>query len=598
MADENVVDLKGRGFRDDGREPEIPDCPITALGHNDGRYFFLSPGGELRELGFRELCGAAGQISLFDGDALYLKAMWPRRSQEGALLDDWNAKHAGMGLVAMCAQAGLWDPETVIRGRGVWRGPDDKLICHSGNSLLYVEPGAGFHSHGRAGLKIGAAIYPAKPRLTPPAAEAATADMAKAWRDDFRWWRFQPLGLGGVNSDRGPDGLAGDLLFGATSLAMLGAAPRWRVHVLVKAVHGAGKSTLIAKIAAALGSSAIVMNNFSEAGLRRSLANEARPVLLDEAEGDTGDGVGTMSQAIRLIRQMSGGDGVRGARGTGAGGAEFFEIAGCAFLFCINPPVLLPQDLSRIVVLDMQRAIPAHERSAYEAISRAGDMSAALRARAFHGWDRFRKNIPILRAALIHLGCNTRQADQLGGLLAASAMMTDDYPVDGAHAADLAEGVVPLIETLRAEEADNSDAMRCWLTLVTRRADVWRSGEGQTIGSLLLGARHASGVEQRKALNDYCGMRLVREDDLPPDGAKSMPEAPCLYVKTAHEFLRTVYRDTPWREGGWATSLSRLSGAAASKDPIRIGGLKQRAVAIPLKHLPQASSDPDGVPDD
>jgi hypothetical protein len=75
-----------------------------------------------------------------------------------------------------------------------------------------------------------------------------------------------------------------------------------------------------------------------------------------------------------------------------------------------------------------------------------------------------------------------------------------------------------------------------------------------------------------------------------------MPEAPCLYVANQHQFLREVYRDTPWREGGWAHSLARLDGARPSRFTVRVGGLKQRAVALPLQHLPRPGGQ--GEPDD
>jgi hypothetical protein len=312
------------------------------------------------------------------------------------------------------------------------------------------------------------------------------------------------LGLGGTDDDRGPDGLAADLLFGVSSLALLGAAPAWRVHLLIKAVHGSGKSTLLAKLEAALGPQAILLNNFSEAGFRNSLANEGRAVLLDEAEGDDG---GVINAVVRVIRQMSGGDGVKGARGDLGGTARHFEIAGCAFLACINMPVLLPQDLSRIVVLEMLPSIAAHEGQARAAVARAAEHSAGLRARALYGWPRFEANLAWLRAALIARGCSGRQADQLGGLLAASAMMLEDQPIDAGIAADLAESVVPLIETMHAEEADGSDALRCWRTLATKQVNAWRGGDIQTVGSLLLAAQSASGEEARRTLNQTFGMR-------------------------------------------------------------------------------------------
>lgn len=576
MSDETVVDFRGRGGGGGPeRERVIPDCPVLPLGHNSGRYYYLSGSGERLVLHFRELSAPSGQIALFNGDMAYPCAEWPRLDRDGAVIkNDWNPKKAAAGLIAMCVKVGMYDPETPIHGRGVWRVENDRLIGHFGNQLLFSDGGiAG------AGMKIGGAIYSARPPLEPPAAEPLPASAAKEFRRDFTFWRVRPMGLGGINSDLGPDGLAGDLLFAATCLAMLGAAPRWRVHTLVKAVHGAGKSTLLSFIAGALGPSAIVMNNFSEAGLRRSLEGEARPVFLDEAEGDE---QGVMSQAIRLIRQMSGGQGVKGTRGTGDGGAQFFEIAGCAFLFCINMPVLMPQDLSRILVLDMLPAIPAHERQAYDAIARAERLSPGLRARAFYGWDRFRQNLVWLRAALVHRGCSGRQADQLGGLLAASAMMLEDQPIDQGHADDLAEALDPLIEAMKAEEADNSDALRCWRTLITTRCNVWRSGEAQTVGSILVDARADGGTEARKVLNFQCGMRLEAGDR-----GGSMPETPCLYVSNQHGFLKEAFRDTPWRDGGWAHSLTRLTGASSSRSAIKIGGSTQRATAVPLRHLPR-----------
>ncbi len=39
---------------DDGRSPppeeQDEDCPVTAIGHNDGVYYYVRPNGELRQL--------------------------------------------------------------------------------------------------------------------------------------------------------------------------------------------------------------------------------------------------------------------------------------------------------------------------------------------------------------------------------------------------------------------------------------------------------------------------------------------------------------------------------------------------------------------
>lgn len=591
MAEE-FAEFRGFGPRDGsdraaawGDDSPPPECPIIALGHDDGRYHYFSPSGEQREFGFRELRSDAGQISLFDGDPAYLKAVWQARGRNGRPVDDWDAKAAHAGLVAMAVAAGKWDPETPLRGRGVWRGPDNRLICHSGDGLLFSDG-----ERSAPGRRIGPALYPTKARIAAPATEPALARDVREWKKDFALWQWRPVGAGGANSDRGPASLAGDMLFNAVSLAYLGAGPRWRVHVAIEAVGGAGKSTLMRFIGAALGNAAS-LNGVTEAGFRNALSDEARPTLLDEAEG----GNDVTAALIEVIRRMSDDSG-KGARGDGGGPgqARYFQISSPVFMFCINPPVLLPQDRSRIVTLSMDRAIAANEGRAYNAIERAGELSAALRARALFGWERFRRNLPLVRAALIERGCSLRQADQLGSLIAAGAVMTDDDPLDPAAADHLAEAAVPLIEELAAEESDNSDALRCWRTLVTRRTDAWRGGEAQTVGSLLIAGQDATESEARRALNNQCGLRLILKDD----AGGTMPEAPCLYVANQHDFLDSAYRDTVWRGGGWATSLARLMGAARSKAAVRVGGMKQRAVAIPLWQLPQPDVGGTDPPDD
>lgn len=325
-----------------------------------------------------------------------------------------------------------------------------------------------------------------------------------------------------------------------------------------------------------------------------SLTNEARVLLIDEAEGDAG---GVMQSIIELIRKMSGNEGNRGARGTGAGGARHFEIAGTAFMFCINPPLLEAQDLSRTLVFELDRPISAHERSAFEAIEFAAEHSAKLRARAFHGFPRFRENLTWCRAALISRGCSPRQADTLGSVSAAGAMMSDERPLDQSAGRDLADNLTPLIEAVQAAEAENSNAMQCWQRLELHRADKWRSGENLTIAMLLREGQSdtLAGRDARRALSDYYGMRL----ELGPP-TKGMLEAPCLYVsrQRQHSFLRGVYSDTPWREGLWGDVLGSLSSAKAVTGALRVGGIKTRCVAIPRVHLPPPERDQVGEPND
>ena len=137
--------------------PPLPDCPVVPLGQNDGEYFFLSPAGEFRRIKEARLGAYSAQLSLFNGDDTYLKARWPRW-RDGELVGH-NRDQACAGLIAMCAGAGLWDPDTQMRGHGVWRDPDGRVLNHTGTGGGEVRA---------AGLRIGRAVYPRKPRLTRP----------------------------------------------------------------------------------------------------------------------------------------------------------------------------------------------------------------------------------------------------------------------------------------------------------------------------------------------------------------------------------------------------------------------------------------------
>lgn len=266
MTDEQVVGFQGRrslrGGGTSGDDGLVPVCPIIALGHTDaGICHFISPSGMKREFTSRELRSDAGQASLFDGDTSYLVAAWPHPSSRW----DWNAKDACIGLMAMCAAAGMWNPETPVHGRGIWRAADDRLICHRGDRLFLsgaadVAP--------PVGSLFGGAIYARRPAIAHLAAEPASADLARRLRQGFTFWQFKPLGTWDAPADREPSTLAADLLFDAVSLAYLGAGPRWRVHILIKAPYGAGKSTLEKMIERALGAGCLALNNVSEAGVR------------------------------------------------------------------------------------------------------------------------------------------------------------------------------------------------------------------------------------------------------------------------------------------------------------------------------------------
>jgi hypothetical protein len=109
---------------------------VTALGYTETGLRLCAAKRDKLEFTRRELDSHSGIVALFEGDLTYLTARWPRRDRDGGIIaGDFDVKRAITGLVSLCVNAGMWDVETPMRGRGIWCGPDNRLICHSGDQL-------------------------------------------------------------------------------------------------------------------------------------------------------------------------------------------------------------------------------------------------------------------------------------------------------------------------------------------------------------------------------------------------------------------------------------------------------------------------------
>jgi hypothetical protein len=554
-----------------GSAADAVPCPFQALGQRDGVYYLTSASGELRVLGVRDLT-PNGILSLCDGDAGWLVQAYPKIGDHGRPTGEWAPRAAAAGIMRACAAAGLWSSEIAVRGVGVWPHGTGVLV-HAGDAIW-----DGAEGWRRAGVRLGDVVYPAAPRIVRPADVPAGEAEARALWEHLRLWPVKT-----------PGGRL--LLYGWIMIGLLGAAPRWRPHVLISAGRGSGKTTLASLASAVHGPQGLYTNNFSEAGLRQAPSGQGRAIVLDEAEGAEPQ----VEQAIRFIRQLSDAGGAQMLRGSGDGTAKRSEAAAPVCLVAINAPALLPQDRSRITEIELGQ-LPEGDTDgaarAEAAIAWARRHSPALRARAVGGWGRFREALGLVRSLLIGRGADGRQADQLGALVAAGAMMWSDAALDGDSAELLVERVLPLLATMRAEDEEESDARQCLQHLLTSQVEHWDGGAKSTIGRLVQDALgpQADG-RQRAALRTY-GIRLEREA-LRVGGWEMA--GPVVAVANGHRGLLALFDRSRWPQGGHRRALMRLPGAVATP-PISFDGIKSRAIAIGPEWLPRGLDEDEAPP--
>lgn len=544
------------------------ECPVVALGHHDGRYFFLSASGEKRVMSVRDMT-ANGLLSLFAGDSAWLVTHYPAVDKMGNEIDDFVPRLVVGYLIRACERAGVFDPDMRLRGRGVWRGlpgADGRpaAVVHVGDRVGRVDGGTVYWN--QPGWREGAVVYPSAPRMDPPLFDAqATVEHGQMLLEHFRLWKFI-------------DPADADLFLGWSAVALLSGYPKWRAHAQVAAEHGAGKSALCELMEALCGPMGVPMNGFSEAGVRQALSDEARVVLLDEAEGDA---TGAMQQVIGLIRRMSGSTGANVSKGSPGGLVQRFTVIGCALMAGINPPPLAPQDRSRILRFDILKATsdPTAAARVDAAIAWARKMSGRFRARVLLGAQRFAGAVDAYRAALMAAQCDGRQADVLAVALAGRDLLLYDDPPDSDSMEEVVGTLAVRIAAMRADDREDNDAQQCLNHLMTFIPDHWRSGTRATVGDLIAVARTEpkGDGENGKALRTY-GMRVEMDEG----------GTPFLLVANRHGGLRRIFHGTRWAEGGWVGTLRRLgTDVTATEETKRFAGGVSRATRIPANYLPQ-----------
>lgn len=539
--------------------------PIVPIGQVGGVYYFISAAGEQRDFKARDLV-RLNITSLFGGATEWLCENFPVFDKQGQQrFGQFGANEAAEWLMLQCGRRDLFNPNTPLRRRGVWRNRDN-VVAHFGGRVWYR---GNLHA---AGLVIGGMIYPAiSSSELPDFANPADTGECAALRAWFNAWDYA-------------EAYDADLLFGYLGMALLGTFPHWRVHAMVIGERGSGKSTLGEMMSAALGPQGTVMTDYSEPGIRQSMTNEARALWLDEGESHNEDKANGMSNVIALMRQMSGGAGARVARGSSGGTAVSYLVTGSVMITCINPPALQPQDRSRILQISINKQ-PGNGRSAEDMrliCADAAALSPRLRARALMQAGRFDATCRLFREEFIKHGCDGRQADMFAALLAGRSLLLDNAVPDAQEAVQWGHKLRHRLRLIMLEDSDQSDAQLSLNHLLDASCEAIRDGIKRSIGQIVAHAMRGIEAPENDKLVPL-GLRIIDVKGA-PHGTRA------LFVANDHLALKRIYHNTPWANKGWRSSLLRLPGVMASPVPVQVGR-KSRGLLIPKEMLPVHEQD-------
>ena len=560
----------------DGHQGLPKDCPVIPLGLNDdGQFYYLDALRQLRIVKGRDH-SRLGIIELFNRRVHVLEEVFPRLSKDG-VVTGWRPERWAEELMAACGHKGPLDIANRVRGPGAWRGRDGELILHCGDRVLVAAGlGAKWHKPG----DLGGYVYPTAAPVPAPAEILALGGhrgpAAEALRILKSWnWRRPEIDPW--------------LVLGWIGAAKIGGALPWRPTAWITGDLSTGKSTLLAFMTMLFGEDGVhSVTDTTPAGIWQTTRHSSLPVMLDEAEAET-DGR-RMRAIIRLARTASSG-GV-----TYRGGSEHHPITftiKCCFLFSsILIPGLLPQDWSRIAVIELEPLTAGSTAPAMEP-KKMRALGEALTRRLVDHAERLTPTFEAYRGALTNAGHKARGADQYGILLAcADLLLHDRSELPGGDELD------HWAEKLRPSEIagygdEKRDHQRCIDKIMSTIVDPFRNGGRRSIAQWIGQAISSSEGEPQTAnavLETYGLAVEIKHGRLPGDEA-----ARTLLVANTHSGLAQVFQGSHWAPDSgtsapWVQALRRTPGAAAVAFH-RFAGYPARATSLPLDALLAAPSD-------
>ena len=464
---------------------------------------------------------------------------------------------AASDLMRKSHHHGIYNPEN-LRGRGAWLDKGRKVV-HLGETLLIngeqSRPGR---------LESSRHIYEARAGLDVRHRPSATTKRANRLVDLCESLSWE-------------NPLSADLLAGWIVLAPICGILRWRPHVWLSGSSGSGKSTVTKDIVTPMvGQFALkIEGTTTEPAIRQSMGKDARPVIFDEAEGETKEDQDRIQRIINLARVSSSGGNI--TKGGANGRATDYSVRSCFFFASINSTISHYADETRISKLILRRDETTHAEDNYGRIlalihelmheEYAGEMFA----RSVEHLNVIEENCRIFTTAAARVFHNRRAADQIGTLLAGRYLCNSSKRIDQKTAEDWIAGRSWNDHTALGA---NSDEMRLLTYLCSRtvRVSTATGFKEVSVGEIIVGVAR-QGASAPFIIDD--GVRTLGRL-----GIRVQDEN--FAVANVSPPLSKLLEGTTWGRD-WKRPLRMVPGAEVAPKPVYFApGLFERATMLPV----------------
>lgn len=555
---EPVCDEVGPSWEDMASPTDLLADLTNPLGYDKELYFFLPrTKGQIIELSATAL-GSINNLYQLGSVYDYQRVLGNSEIKAGEI-----ASTVGPMLIDMCHRKGIYEPEKVF-GSGAWR-VGGKVYVNTGRAVWDASQRTeSAHSE----VKIDGVFVK----------EARAYDLA-----------VQPLGNKDANklvqicqSLHWKRPINGTLLAGWLVIASVGGALRWRPHVFITGPKGAGKSTVVELIVEpVLGLAELRQDGGStEAGLRKTIGDSSRPVVMDEFEGENKRDAENVAKILFWARKASSGGVIVNANGA-------FRAQSCVCFAAINPLVAQGADADRITLLELEvnNADGSEENYdkllelIYETIT--PEYSKGLVRRTVDNIDALLKNCEMFAKHASRILGSKRAGDQIGPMLAGAYMLHSTGVVTDEKAA---EYCARQDWSWVQDQQDGTDSERLVRKIMNSLIDHNTSDRSVKMPISELIAR----VYYRSMGWEDAVKTLTRFGLAVKDG--------WLCVANSDDNLSGLLAGTPWvvyRQG-----LSRYHGAVSDGKTMRFGtGSPRRYLKIPLDGLIGDAADVEEITD-